>query len=260
MTLTEEERKALNESTADGLFEEHATEEEEAEEEIEESEVEEDGSGSPEEEPAPEVGRIPYSRFEKVNEAKIRAEERLAILEEQIKGNNNNSNQEITPDEEWLEMWGDTPEARQAYLLDQKRKERDRIEMTKSILEEIENREASKQTELEANLEYIEDNLANLESTLKRKLTDAEESAILDIQDEFTPKDDKGNYIAPLMAADKAFEVYNLRQNNIRTTKSVARKRVTSITGSSNDGESNGSSSSDYNPSAWGGWRKALGE
>jgi len=261
--IPQEELDKLNDSTAEGLFDEHAEVEEETEEEVEEeAKVEEKVSVSTEKDAVEpeETGRIPYSRFEKVNEAKIRAEERLAVLEEQLakKNSNDSDSTEITPDDDWIELWGDNEDSRRAYLVDQRRKEKERIETTNRILEEIDTRQTTKQKELQENLNYIDDNIAQFEETLGRKLTEAEESAILDIQDEWTPKDDKGNYIAPLLSAEKAFEVYNLRQTTATAKKSLARKRVVSITGSSTDGESESSSSADYDPSAWGSWRKAL--
>ena len=259
--IPQEELDKLNNSTADGLFDEHAEVEEETDEEVEEEqEVEDTVTVSTEDDTATETGRIPYSRFEKVNEAKIRAEERLAVLEEQLakKNSNDTDSDEITPDEDWIELWGDNEDSRRAYLVDQRRKERERIETTNKILEEIDTRQTTKQKETQENLEYIEENIAKLEETLGRKLTEVEESAVLDIQDEWTPKDDKGNYIAPLLSAEKAFEVYNLRQTTATAKKSLARKRVVSITGSSTDGESNGSSSADFDSKAWGSWRTAL--
>lgn len=261
--IPQEELDKLNNSTTEGLFDEHADTEEETEEEVEEEQkVEEKVSVSADEDTVTpeETGRIPYSRFEKVNEAKIRAEERLAVLEEQLakKNSNDTDSDEITPDEDWIELWGDNEDSRRAYLVDQRRKERERIETTNKILEEIDTRQTTKQKETQENLEYIEENIAKLEETLGRKLTEAEESAILDIQDEWTPKDDKGNYVAPLLSAEKAFEVYNLRQTTATAKKSLARKRVVSITGSSTDGEAETSSSADFDSKAWGSWRKAL--
>jgi len=261
MSIPQEDLDRLDETSAEGLFDEHVSEEEETEDE---SVEEEQGtvSGSTDKEPAEpveEVGRIPYSRFEKVNEEKIRALARLEILEKQLENSSNNSSsQEITPDEDWIKLWGDSPEAKEAYLIDQKRKERERIEITEQILKDIDSKQTAKQTELQENLNYIEENIASLEETLGRKLSESEESAILDIQDEWTPKDDKGNYIVPLISADKAYEIYTLRQSSAKAEKTLARRKVVSITGSGSDGESLGSNSENYDANTWGSWRNKL--
>lgn len=253
MDIKQEELDKLNNEPA---FGEDEKEEEQVEEEVVEEKVEEKVPASTEEEGAVEVGRIPYSRFEKVNEAKIIAETRLAQLEEQIKNGSKTDSTDITPDEDWIALWGDSEESKKAYLIDQRRSERMRIDATEKILEDIEAKQSKKQEEFQENLNYIEDNIAKFEESIKRKLTDAEESALLDIQDEFTPKDEKGNYIAPLLSPEKAFEIYNLRNVGAKTDKVLARRKVVSITGSGS-GDDNSSSSS-YDANEWGSWRKKL--
>ena len=238
---------------------EHAEEEGmELQPEVKEEEKEEKVSVSPEEDTVADKARIPYSRFEKVNEQRLVAETKLAMLQEQLaQGKPTESNQDLTPSQ-WLKLYGDNDDARAAWVLDQELKQEMRDSLKSEILNDIEERETTREKVLESNIEYIEDNLLKFQEELGRELTDAEESAILDIQDELTPKDSKGNYIkdVPLFPADKAFEIYSLRQGVQRAEKSVARRRVTSITGSSDSGDT--SSSDSFRPGVRGQWRDKL--
>jgi hypothetical protein len=222
--------------------------------------IEKKVSVSPDEDTVIEKSRIPYSRFEKVNERAIQAETRLQMLEEQLAQSNQKSEtgQEVNMPSEWRQILGDTDEGKAAYDLLMKMNEKSRSEETNRILEELDKRQQAKNEEINNNLDYIENNLAEFQESLNRKLTEAEESAILDIQDEFTPEDKNGNYIAPLLSAEKAFEIYTLRQAAARGEKSQARRKVVSLTGASSDGEGSGSDWDSYNPMAWGQWEKKL--
>ena len=62
--------------------------------------------------------------------------------------------------------------------------------------------------ELEANEEIIDENLEGLAYYIGRELTPEEEDEILTIVDEFTPKDEKGNYLVDLLPFDYAWEIY----------------------------------------------------
>jgi len=222
--------------------------------------IEKKVSASPDEDAVIEKARIPYSRFEKVNERAIQAEIRLQMLEEQLAQSNqkSESGQEVEMPNEWRQILGDTAEGKVAYDLLMKMNEKSHSEETNRILEELDKRQAAKNEEVNENLDYIEDNLARLQDSLERDLTEAEEAAVLDIQDEFTPQDRNGNYIAPLLSAEKAFEIYSLRQAATKGEKSQARRKVVSITGASSEGDSSRSDWESYNPMAWGQWEKKL--
>lgn len=262
MEKTQEELDALdNEAAFDNSDDNAESEEEEVEEQVEQVVEEQVSESAEENDSVADKARVPYSRFETVNERAIRAEERLALLEEQLQANQQaQSDQNFTPDEEWIELYGDSEAATRAYQLQLKREEKMLQAISEKTLEEIEKRQTEKQTEAEQNLNYIEDNLARFQETLGRKLTDDEESAILDVQDEFTPKDEKGNYIAPLLDAEKAFEIANLRNQTAGIKKSVARRKVVSVTGANTESNSESTNSAwdNYKPGDSGLWESKL--
>jgi len=259
--IPQEEIDKIDNGSSEGIFPVDADEEEETDEsdEVTQEEVKEQVSAPTDEDAVADKARVPYSRFETVNEARIRAEERLAILESQSEAKKSDGNKETTDDlKDWLELWGDSEESRQAYEIDQRRQQRAYEESRNRLLEDIENHQNQKQQEVEDNLNYIQEGLDNFQEKLGRKLSETEESAVLDIQDEFTAKDDKGNYIAPLMSTDKAFEIYTLRNQNAKVEKNQARRRVVSITGSSSESEGVNDAFANYNPSVGGLWESKL--
>lgn len=213
---------------------------------------------------AADKARIPYSRFETVNEAKIRAEERVKFLEEQLQANRDaQANDQGNPDslavpQEWTDLYGDNDTAREAYKTQLKLLDKLRDEATTKAIEEVERRQAAKQSEQAKNLELINQGLREAEAKLGRKLTDQEEAAILDIQDEFTPKDEQGYYLAPLIPAVKALEVLTLREGQTKADKALARRKVVSITGSPTEGEGSAHAFENYRPGVGGLWRDKL--
>lgn len=251
--------KLENEKFVNELDEQASEEETNEDEQIEQTK--EEVSSSTEEDVVADKARIPYSRFETVNEAKIRAEERNKILEEELAKLkvSKDSNEDVEePPKEWLILYGDSPEAREAWKIQLNISQQLEEKAAEKAYERIAAREQEEAKIFEQNLESIEDSLIEFqEKILKRDLTETEENAILDIQDEFTPKGEDGKYLAPLLSPDKAFEIYNLRQQTANKTKSIARKRVVSLTGAGTEGNVS-NSSADFNPSQWGSWRDKL--
>jgi hypothetical protein len=71
------------------------------------------------------------------------------------------------------------------------------------------------ETRLSEKEKIIDEKLAELEEMLDRKLSENEAMEILEIVDEYTPKDKKGNYLVDLLPFDYAWEVYKARRLNI---------------------------------------------
>jgi hypothetical protein len=254
MDIPQSEIDKLNESSADGIFGEHDEEEEvkEAEPVVSKEEV----SSSPEKDDVADKARVPYSRFETVNERAIRAEERLRLLEEQ-QAQTEEVKVETDIPKEWTELYGDNEEAKRAYGIQLKLNEQMLEQATEKTYERIQGREKEESERVESNLEQIESSLEDFQESLGRKLTEQEESALLDVQDEFTPKGEDGKYVAPLISPDKAFEILTLRQQGAKNSKYQAKNRVVSLTGASSDGDIS-NPSANYNPNTWGSWRDKL--
>lgn len=262
MNIPQSEIDKLNNSTTNGLFDEHIQEEEQVEEKQIKQENKEEVSSSSEDVVA-DKARIPYSRFESVNEAKIRAEAKAEMLEQQLIQYQNskvvetNKSDEIELPQEWVELYGDSEAAKKAYQVQIGFNERLLEQATEKAYEKLTNREREEKEAVNNNLEYIESNLLKFQEKLGRKLTEAEEDALLDIQDEFTQKDENGKYVSDLLSTDKAYEIYTLRNQTAKFAKSQARNKVVSITGASSEGDIS-TSSVDFKPNVWGSWRDKI--
>jgi hypothetical protein len=257
MNIPQSELDKLNDST-DGIFDEHVEEEPEEEEVIEK--VEEEVSASTDKDAVADEARVPYSRFETVNERAIRAEERLKLLEEQVQSKTTESKVEGEIPEEWVELYGDSDAAKRAYQVQLKINEDLQERATQNAIDRIDSRGKEEREALDRNLESIDSSMKEFSDSLGRKLNDTEENAILDIQDEFTQKDENGNYLTPLLSPEKAFEIHTLRQDKAVSSKKQAKNRVLSVTGASSEGDVSNSSGKDYNASDWGAWRDKLAE
>jgi hypothetical protein len=255
MDYTQEEQDALNQPAFP--IEESEEETPEVEPEVKVA-VEEKVSSSPDEDDVADKARVPYSRFETVNEAKIRAEERIKYLEEQISSKTPDVQEDAELPNEWVELYGDNDAAKRAYALQMKINDELQEKATQRAIERIDSRNQEANEALKSNLESIDSELETFSDTLGRKLTDTEENAILDIQDEFTQKDAKGNYLSQLLSPEKAFEIHTLRQAGAVSTKKQAKNRVLSATGASSEGDVSNSSGADYNAQQWGSWRDDL--
>ncbi len=260
MNIPQEEIDNLNNQPvfSDNFGEE--PEEEEIEEQQEEVEVEEKVSESTNEnDSVADDARIPYSRFEKVNERAIRAEERLAMLEEKLnQGETSNFTNEVELPEPWVKLYGDSDASKEAYQLQLQREIELQEKLEQQIFTRMEQRQSEEESRIESNIAQIDEQIEQFENTIGRKLTATEENAILDIQDEFTQKDEKGNYTTPLLSPDKAFEIYTLRQDKAVQAKKQAKNRVLTLTGANNESEPESTSQADFNPNNWGNWRNKL--
>lgn len=66
---------------------------------------------------------------------------------------------------------------------------------------------------MEENIAYIDARLAELAEDLGRELTEAEQSVILDIVDEYTPHDEEGNFLCDLLPFEYAWEIYQVKKH-----------------------------------------------
>ena len=64
---------------------------------------------------------------------------------------------------------------------------------------------------IEGNIAIIDEKFLELQAMIGRELTEEEQSVILDIVDEHTPKDKDGNYLCSLLPFDYAWEIYEVQ-------------------------------------------------
>lgn len=234
--------------------EETQTEVSQPKEEIKDEEVQTDDSV--------EEQKVPYSRFKKYHDMAKEFEEKLqaydAKFQEFSKSREVESNTSL-PDY-WVELYGDSDASEKAFKITQSQNEtikREAVEEAKrAYREEIQQENLIEQR----NVETIDSNLEALSDALGRGLTQKEESALLDIVDDFTPKDRDGNYIGATIPFEKAWEIYEMKQNSINAPKKQSRDSVAALNGTSSQGESSVQADKDknFNPLAWNSWKSRL--
>ena len=64
---------------------------------------------------------------------------------------------------------------------------------------------------IEGNIGIIDEQFLELQDMIGRELTEDEQSEVLDIVDEYTPKDKDGNYLCSLLPFDYAWEIYQTK-------------------------------------------------
>lgn len=82
-----------------------------------------------------------------------------------------------------------------------------------------------------------------------KDFTDEEQVALLDIVEEYSPKDSDGKLIGDfLLPLDRAYEIYKLKAEPIVQAKKQERNSVASLTGARSEGVASMSSDADWQP------------
>lgn len=209
--------------------------------------------------------QVPYSRFKKFHnearQARAEAEEwrRKAESFEQQPAKRVVSESDDMPSS-WRKLYGDSEASQEAWLLQKQREEeivRQAYEAGQRGAEELELRQYQK---IEGNVATIDENFEDLSDYVGRELTSKEQSAILDIVDDFTPKDEYGRYAGPLIPFEKAWEMYELKQDSAKVSQRRDRDNVASLSSTSSQGDTsvNEEQAKNWNPLARGSWRSRL--
>ena len=71
-----------------------------------------------------------------------------------------------------------------------------------------------KELQTQENIEIIDERFDDLAKYIGRELTEEEQSALLDIVDEHTPKNSQGNYAIDLFPFEYAWRIYETKRNS----------------------------------------------
>lgn len=201
-----------------------------------------------------EEQRVPYSRFKKKVEEVDTLSERLNALEERLKNPPKTETKSDMP-EEWVELYGDSDIARKAWSVQQKREDAIRKEVIKESLESIKREQQEQQKREQENEQQVDEYLSSLSTAFGKKLTKAQEEALLTIVDEFSPTNSDGTY-ASLLPVERALEIYELRNAKKGAPVIKARTAVADLAGGKSDNESP-DDSAPYKR-GWDNWREQL--
>lgn len=213
------------------------------------------------EEVSAEKPRVTYSRFENVSRARREAEaeaekwrQRAVELESTIFERKSEAQTPNEPLELWLEMYGDSEASRRAFKLQQDQNEKIKAEAREEALRVVREERENEAARTSQNEKLIEDHLDSVSAIAGRDLSKKEQDAILDILDEYTPKDAEGNIAGALISPDKAWEIFELKEQAKGTPKKQARDSVAALTSPRSEGHPDGDrleKDKSWNPLDW---------
>lgn len=198
---------------------------------------------------------IPYARFQKTNRKLAKALEELEDLKAQgpVKTEVKKIVSEV-PDF-WKKLYGDNEASKEGYEVWAKaenEREQTYIDKTLKTLQQQQLQETQAVLKEEEN---IDNEFESFEET-NGSLSDKDKTEILGIIDEFTPKDEEGNYLGATIPIEKAYEILEMKRA-IPSPATQQRKTLAGITGGGGVGKSN--QSQPFRPGDWGGWRRVVG-
>lgn len=210
-----------------------------------------------------EETKVPYSRFKKFHDRALEAEEEAARWRAEAERYAQTTKVE-QPESDmpsyWRELYGDSDASKKAWSIQKQAYAELREETRKEALEAVRNERLAEVERTEQNIEVLDENFEDLQALVGRELTDKEQAAILDIVDDYTPKDREGNYAGALMPFDKAWEIYELKNQASKIARTTQRDNVAGLTGTRRQGEPDVKAEQDknWNPLDWNAWKKKL--
>ncbi len=160
----------------------------------------------------------------------------------------------------WREMYGDSDAAKKAWKIQQQQNEEITSEAREEALRAVREEQQLETVRTTENMETIDNSFESLSEFVGRDLTAKEQSAILDIVDEFMPKDENGNYAGPLIPFEKAWEYYEVKNQISKAPTQKSRDTVASLNGSRSEGDTNVAVDKDksFNPFDWNSYKRRL--
>lgn len=211
-------------------------------------------------EPSEEESKVPYSRFKKFHDEALQYKREA----EEWKAKAETYKQPIEVSTElpefWKELYGDSDASQKAWKIQNQQNESIKAEARKEALEAVRNERYEEAKRTDQNVETIDNHFEDLSAFVGRDLTEKEQSAILDIVDDYTPKDRDGNYASELLPFDKAWEIYELKNQSVKSAKTQSRNNVASLTGSQSQGDPGAiaEQNKNWNPLDWDAWKRRL--
>ncbi len=210
-------------------------------------------------EPEVEEAKVPKSRFLTMHSRAVEAEKKLREIEaERSYQPESTKEAEIAelPDH-WVEMFGDSDASKRAYIAEQERLNTIEEKAAERAYQRLEGREKEEEARTAEIVSSFDQAFDELEIIQDRTFTDDEQVAILDIVEQYSPKDKDGKLLRDfLLPLDKAYEIYSVRTEAKTAEKKAARSQVASLTGARSEGSPSGAGSS----AAWqpGQWRNKI--
>lgn len=209
--------------------------------------------------PAPvveeEEAKVPKSRFLTMHSRAIEAEKLLAQERAERASQPTEAVQPVETAElpaYWVEMFGDSDASVQAFQAEQARLSAIEDKAAERAFEKLSNREKEEENRTKEIVDSFNQGFEELGIIQDHEFTDDEQVAILDIVEQYSPKDKNGNLVREfLLPLDKAYEIYSVRNDAKTTVSRQARNAVATLTGARAEGSSDGSAAVAWQPGQW---------
>lgn len=209
-------------------------------------------------EPSEEESKVPYSRFKKFHDRAIEAERERDEWRTRAEIKPTIEAQTELPDF-WVKNYGSDENSQEAWKNQLRLNEQIKEEAKQEALEAVRNERYQEDQRTEENIETLDNHLELVAGAAGRDLNEKEESAILDIIDDYTPKDDNGNYMGAILSADKAWEIYELKQQATKGARTKTRDSIASLSGTQTRGEPTiTDKDASFNPLDWNSYQRRL--
>ncbi len=215
-------------------------------------------------EPSVEENKVPYSRFKKYHDLAREAQEDALRWKSEAEALRHVREEKPEPASElpdyWVEMYGDSDASKKAWGIQQRQNEQLKQEALEAAVSAVREERESESIRVEENVTKIDQDMEALSEYVGRELTEKEQTSLLDIVDEYTPKDDNGNYLGSILSFDKAWEIYELKEQAKSAPKRQARDSVASLSGSKSQGETSitDEKNKNWNPLDWNAYKKRV--
>lgn len=214
--------------------------------------------------PETEEQRVPYSRFKKFRDMALEAQQEVAEWRQKAESLNARQPERVSETGDtpswWSELYGESDAATKAWKIQESANQRLIDEARSQAIEAVHGERQQETARVRENEEVIDKNLDALQDYAGHQLSEREQSAILDIVDEYTPKDDDGNYLGATIPFEKAWDIYELQQAASKAPRVQSRDRVAALSGSQTQGEpsADAQKNENWNPLDWSAYKKRL--
>ena len=154
-------------------------------------------------------------------------------------------------------MYGSEEKSKQGYEVWAAAQQDREQELIDKALKTIQARETQDSVAVKKEEENIDVEFDSFEEDSNISLTAKDKVELLNIVDEFTPKDDEGNYLGATIPLEKAYEILELKRS-VPSAQTQQRKQLAGITGGGRSGQQK--STNQFRPGDWGGWRRVVGK
>jgi hypothetical protein len=154
----------------------------------------------------------------------------------------------------WVKLYGDSEPSKEAFQLRQQELKEERETLRAGLREDMQREQVESEQRTEATVTNWSEQIDDFAAANKRKFTDTDTDALLDVMDELTPKDTDGNYIVePIQYLAQAVELNDLRKEKAQASTKASREKTARLTGAKSEGIPT-SKSGDWD----GNWEKKL--